>query len=110
MQLEDYLEFESEPAERIRVKGTRIDIDYIISLHHRGMTPEQIAVHFVTPLTPESVYATITYYLQHRTEIDAYLERGRALAQARYEEYQRQEPSPAARRLRERLASRMASS
>jgi uncharacterized protein (DUF433 family) len=107
MQLEDYFEFETQPVERIRIRGTRIDIDYIISLHHQGMTPQQIAVHFVTPLAPETVYATITYYLQHKTEVDAYLERGRALAQARYEEYLRQEPSPAAKRLRELKAARV---
>jgi uncharacterized protein (DUF433 family) len=107
VQLEEYLEFEAGPVERIRVKGTRIDIDYIIALHQQGMTPEQIAVHFVTPLPPETVYATITYYLQHKAEVDAYLERGRALGQGRYEEYLRREPSPAAKRLRELKASRV---
>lgn len=109
MQLEEYFEFEAPPADRIRVKGTRIDIDYIISLYHEGMTPEQIAVYFVTPLAPESVYATITYYLQNKVVVDAYLERGRKRGEALYTEYLQKEPSPAAKRIRDLKMARMKS-
>lgn len=63
MQLEDYFEFHTTPVEYIRIKGTRIDIDFVIDLYKRHMTPEQIAVHFGCPLDPVQVYAAITYYL-----------------------------------------------
>lgn len=48
----------------------------MIDLHKRHMTPEQIAVHFGCPLDPVQVYAAITYYLQNREAVEAYLERG----------------------------------
>jgi len=80
MQLEDYFDFNTTPVEHIRIKGTRIDIDHVIELHKQGRTPKQIADEYRT-LELVQVYATITYYLQNRTAVDAYLERGQVIAE-----------------------------
>ena len=76
MQLEDYFDFNTEPVEHIRIKGTRIDIDHVIELYKRHMTPEQIAAEYLQSLTLLQVYATITYYHQNASEVESYLTRG----------------------------------
>lgn len=108
MQLEDYFEFHTTPVEYIRIKGSRINIDHVIDLYKRHMTPEQIAVYFGCPLDPVQVYATITYYLQNKAEVEAYLERGEQRFQADYAEYLAKPPSPAVQRIRELKAARKA--
>src|SRR5262245_23938283 len=100
MQLEDYFEFHTEPVEYTRIKGTRIDIDFVIELYKRRMTPEQIAVYFGCPLDPVQVYATITYYLQNRAVVDAYLERRERVGEENQHQWQTQEPSEAVKRIR----------
>jgi uncharacterized protein (DUF433 family) len=106
VQLEDYFDFNTEPVEHIRLKGTRIDIDFVIELYRMHMTPEQIAVHFGRPLDPVQVYATITYYLQNRTGVDAYLERRERVADANYQAYLAQPVSEAVKRIRAIKAAR----
>lgn len=108
MQLEDYFEFHTEPVEYIRIKGTRIDIDHVIDLHKRHMTPEQIAVYFGCPLDPAQVYATILYYLQNKAAVEAYFVRGEQSFQAQYAEYLAKPLSPAAQRIRAMKAARKA--
>ncbi len=100
MQLEDYFDFNTEPVEHIRLKGTRIDIDFVIELHKMHMIPEQIAVHFGCPLDPIQVYAAITYYLQNKAEMDAYLERRERIAEANYQAYLEKPPTEAEKRIR----------
>ncbi len=100
MQLEDFFDFNTEPVEHIRIRGTRIDIDHVIELYRMKMTPEQIAVHFGSPITVEQAYATITYYLLNKESVDAYLARGEVIARQNYEAYRSQHPSPVAERLR----------
>ena len=84
MQLEEYFDFESTPVERIRIKGTRIDLDFVVDYFKHGMTPETIAKNFVTPLDLEQVYATITYYLHNRDQVEAYLQRREAIGEENY--------------------------
>jgi uncharacterized protein (DUF433 family) len=110
MQLEDYFEFHTTPVEYIRIKGTRIDIDFVIELYKRHMTPEQIAVHFGCPLDPVQVYATITYYLQNKADVDAYLARREEKWQATYAAYQAQEPPEVVKRIKAIKAARAANS
>ncbi len=71
MRYEDYLEF-AQP-DIIRIKGHRIFLEDILERWLRGYSPEHI-VHELPTLTLEEVYASITYYLHNRLEIDAYLE------------------------------------
>jgi uncharacterized protein (DUF433 family) len=83
MELESYFEFLSE--EDIRIKGTRIGIETVLDDYLDGISPEEIAVRYRS-LTLEQVYATITYYLQNREKVDAYLQAWREYSeQARRE-------------------------
>jgi len=95
MQLEDYFEF-LEP-EAIRIKGHRIGIEHILAYYREGFGPEEIAQEF-PGLSLDKIYATITYYLSHRTEIDAYLVRVRARDEQDYEAWAAH-PSPLIQRL-----------
>ena len=71
MQLEDYFEFLA--SDDIRVKGTRVGIETILTDYlELGLFAEQIAVRYPT-LSVEQVYATLTYYWRNRTVVDTYL-------------------------------------
>ena len=72
MPLESYFDFLS--PDDIRVRGHRIGIDDILGLYLEGYSADEIATQFPT-LSLEQIYVTITYYLQHRAELDAYLAR-----------------------------------
>ena len=93
----------SEDGQVIRVSGTRVTLDTVIGAFKRGATPEEIAQDFsAVPLA--DVYAVITYYLRHRSEVDEYLER-RASEHA---ELRREiESRPEYQEFRERLLARM---
>src|ERR1700730_15000247 len=99
MQLEDYFDFETEPVERIRIKGTRIDLDFVVDHFNRGMKPEEIATHFTGPLELEQVYSTITYYLHYRAEPDCHLKRRHMIADQNYRAYLAQAPTELINRL-----------
>jgi uncharacterized protein (DUF433 family) len=81
MQLEDYFEF-LDPDD-IRLKGHCIGIQHVIEYYLQGYTVEQILTELPT-LNLEKIHATITYYLHHRAEMDAYLLR---LARWREQQY-----------------------
>jgi uncharacterized protein (DUF433 family) len=98
MQLEDYFEFHTEPVEYIRIKGTRIDIDFVIEMHLEGKAPEQIVETFRT-LEPLQVYAAITYYLQNKDAMQSYLARREEIAKTNYQRFLAQPPSPAVARI-----------
>jgi len=95
--LEDYFEFLS--PDDIRIKGHRIGIDNVISYYQQGCTPEQIQEHFPS-LSLEKIYATITYYLHNKEDVDAYIERLQVWQSQRYEQWLRTELSPTIQRLR----------
>lgn len=56
----------------LRVGDTRVSLDSVIIAFSQGSTPEQI-VYDYDSLTLSDVYATISFYLQHREEVDSYL-------------------------------------
>ncbi len=58
----------------IRVSGTRVTLDTVIARYHQGDSPEAIHAGFST-LSVTDIYAIIAYYLAHRDELDAYLQR-----------------------------------
>jgi uncharacterized protein (DUF433 family) len=69
-----------DEAGGIRIGSSRVTLDSLLASYHNGSTPEEIAVQYsVLPL--EEIYATITYYLNHRQEIDNYLEQRSQQAQ-----------------------------
>ncbi len=64
----------------MRVSGTRVTLDSLIGYYRQGETPEDLHEGFPTvPLA--DIYAVIAYYLAHREEIDAYLQRRDAEAE-----------------------------
>jgi uncharacterized protein (DUF433 family) len=83
----------------IRVKGTRVGIETVLEDYLNGSSPEEISVRYPT-LTLEQIYATITYYLRNRDEVDSYLERWRKYSEESWKR-QSDNPSPAIKHLRE---------
>jgi uncharacterized protein (DUF433 family) len=59
------------------VAGTRISLDSVVCAFNRGDSPETILENF--PLLGKSarVYGAIAFYLEHKAEIDAYVEAGK---------------------------------
>ena len=55
------------------VAGTRISLDSIVYRWREGLSPEAIQRECFSVLSLRHVYGAITYYLEHQTEIDAYL-------------------------------------
>lgn len=56
----------------LRVTGTRIPLELIVSHHRAGKTPEQIVEAFDT-LRLSDVYTLIGYYLENQAEVDEYI-------------------------------------
>jgi len=97
MKLENYFDFLT--PDDIRLKGTRIGIETILYDYiHRSQTPEAIAARYPS-LTLEQVYATITYYLHNRQQVDAYLADWLAYCR-RVRDEQDRNPPPVVARLR----------
>ncbi len=95
MRLEDYFEFFS--ADEVRLRGTRIGIEAILSEYLDGALPEEIAINY-PPVTLEQVHAAITYYLSHQVDMDQYLARWARLGDEALEQ-QRQSGSKVIDRL-----------
>lgn len=56
----------------IRIIGSRVTLDSIVHHFKLGATAEQIA-HKFPSIELADIYASITYYLNNRDEIEAYL-------------------------------------
>ncbi len=65
----------------IRVGNGRITLDLVVEQFETGMTPEEM-VRVYDSLVLADVYAVIAYYLRHREEVQAYLKRREAEAEA----------------------------
>jgi uncharacterized protein (DUF433 family) len=63
---------ESDADGVVRVGGTRVSLDSVIYAFNEGSTPEEIVQQYTT-LDLADVYAVISYYLQHRGEVNEYL-------------------------------------
>jgi uncharacterized protein (DUF433 family) len=96
MRLEDYLDIQGPDV--VRIQGHRIGLEHIVERYQEGYSPEQIAADF-PGLSLEKIYGAITYYLHHQAEVDAYMDRVTARAEAGYREWAAN-PSPASRRVR----------
>jgi len=96
------LPLKTDTGGTIRVGGTRVTLDTVIAAYNLGSTPEQIAQDYdVLPL--ETIYAVISFYLQHRAEVDAYLDSRRTEAEQVRQECDREFGTSA---IRERLVAR----
>src|SRR3990172_5192139 len=53
------------------IEGTRIRVMDIVCLLEEGYSPERMLDAFATPLTLSQVHAALTYYYDHKDEIEA---------------------------------------
>lgn len=72
--------FRWDEAGGIRIGSSRVTLDSILYSYQQGSTPEEIAIQFST-LRLEDIYSAISYYLNHRQEINSYLEQRSEQAQ-----------------------------
>ena len=66
----------------VRIGNTRVTLLSVINAYQQGASPEEIVQDFPSLSLAES-YTTIAYYLQHRDEIDSYLNGIREQAEQR---------------------------
>lgn len=57
----------------VRVGGTRVTLETVITAFKHGATCEEIVYQYPS-LELADVYAVISYYLRHQVEVEAYLE------------------------------------
>jgi uncharacterized protein (DUF433 family) len=86
-----------------RIGNTRVTLETVIGKFLAGDTPEEIADAYVLELS--DVYATISYYLQHRPQVDSYLKETEA-EEARVGQLIAQRSNTA--ELRQKLLARLA--
>ncbi len=56
----------------LRVGGTRVALDTVVTAFNMGMAPEEIVLRYDS-LRLDEVYLALGYYLRHRSEVDGYL-------------------------------------
>jgi uncharacterized protein (DUF433 family) len=88
----------------MRVGKTRVRMDTVITAWKNGDSPEQIVENFDV-LDLADVYAVISYYLNHRSEVEQYLEQAHLKAERLRVENERRFPQAG---IRERLLARRA--
>ncbi len=96
------LPFATDAHGVVKIGGSRVTLDTVVRAFVRGATAEEIAQQYPS-ISLADVYATISYYLQHRTEVERYLEkRGKQAKAVREQNQQRFDQSG----IRERLMAR----
>lgn len=89
----------------MRISGTRVPIDTVIDAFKVGATAEEIAQQYPA-IALADVYAVITYYLHHLSEVEHYLSQRQAFAeQVRQENELRYDPDGIRQRLLARVAA-----
>jgi uncharacterized protein (DUF433 family) len=86
----------------MRVGDTRVRLDTVITAWKQGDSPEQIVENFDV-LDLADVYAVISYYLNHRAEVEKYLEQNRQVGERLRAEMETRFPQSG---IRERLLAR----
>ena len=88
----------------IRVGGSRVTLDTVVTAYKQGVSPEAIADSY--PSVPlADIFAAISYYLRHRDEVEAYLAEGELIAERVRQECEARFPSAG---LKEKLLARSA--
>jgi len=89
----------------VRVGGTRVTLDTVVAAFDGGCTPEEIQRQYPS-LDLTHVDSAIAYYLQHRPEVEEYLEeRARQRAEVRREVEARFRQTGIRERLQARIAA-----
>jgi uncharacterized protein (DUF433 family) len=70
----------TDPHGTIRVRGTRVTLDIIITAFGAGATAEEIVQRFPSVASAD-VYQIIAHYLNHTAQIDTYLSDRKAEAE-----------------------------
>lgn len=86
----------------MRVGQTRVRLDTVITAWKQGDSPEQIVENFDV-LSLADVYAVIGYYLNHRPEVENYLEQNELKGEQLRQEHEHRFPQAT---IRERLLAR----
>ncbi len=87
----------------LRVGGTRVTFDTVISAYLDGATVEEIVIRYDS-LQLADVHATIAYFLRHQTELEHYLEKRRTQSQQVREQVDQRQ---GVQNIRTKLASRV---
>ncbi len=92
----------TDPSGIVRVGSTRVTLDTVVAAFSTGATAEEIAQQYPS-VDLVDIYAVITYYLRHQSEVDEYLRaRERVAAEIRADNEARFDPIG----IRERLLAR----
>ncbi len=79
----NYIEITEEGDEKVvRVAGTRITVGEIAFMHLEGDSPVEWIVENFEVLNHAQVYAALSYYYDHKEEIDAAMRRAAEFAEA----------------------------
>lgn len=71
-----YIEIRNKPlGPRAFIKGTRVSVSNIVAYTRLGETPETMTQEIMPHLTLAQVYDALSYYHDHKEEIEAELER-----------------------------------
>ncbi len=90
----------------VRVLGTRVPLETVVTAFDEGATAEEIAQRYPS-LELAAVYGVISYVVEHRAEVDAYVTKRREHARTTREQIEKVS-SPAG--IRKRLLARRPSS
>ena len=93
---------EEDATGTIHVENTRVTLDSVVWAFREGATAEEIAERFPA-VSLGGIYAAITFYMQNRAEVEAYLARREAEAEQIRMSF---ESRPGAKEFRERLLAR----
>src|SRR4051812_43852270 len=70
-----------DPDGVVRVGGTRVTLDAVVTAFQEGASAEEIALRYPA-LGLADVYGAIGYSLRRRSDVEAYLDEQRRLAEA----------------------------
>jgi uncharacterized protein (DUF433 family) len=84
----------ADEAGGLRVSGTRVLLERIVHAFEEGATPEGIVQSYDTLQLPD-VYAVLTWYLQHKADVEDYLRRRANEAEAIREKIEASQPDRA---------------
>lgn len=91
----------------IRIGSTRVTLDSVVTAFWEGAAPEEIMLRFDV-LTLPQIYEALSYYLNHREEADAYLEKQRGEGEKVRRKLEEEGITPRGADVRERLLRRKA--
>lgn len=69
-----------DPAGVLRIAGTRVSLESLVSSYQAGAAPHELARAF-PDLTLDDVQAALLYYREHRAEVEEYLAARRRAAE-----------------------------